>query len=444
MEKGRRSGALALMCVGGLWAAGCRGDLADELRDLLGQHDGQGTGGASCATGGVGTGGAATGGAAPGGASGGLGGSATGGMGGSATGGMGGQQPAAPQTRADFNHDGFNDFLLAGRALLGGPNGYSMSWTIPGPTQGTTAIYLVAGDLNGDGFTDVVRLDESTSQTPMGLWTPTPIFGGASGFTAGMPNTDATNTLAGSMYSYGPAGDVNGDGFADVVVKTRSGAVTLLGGPQGITVGTPPATQTSQAYDAMDGDINGDGYSDAVSNSNGEQAIEQSFGSATGFGATPTSVPAQPQIGSLVMLDANSDRFSDVAFATADGLQIFAGSPSGLMPATILALPGSARAVGSGRFNGDGNVDVIVSVASGLEVHDGTSTGPASAGVSLAAPPQWRAGTFLGSFGDVNGDGFDDFTVGVIDSNTDGYNPVSAVLHLGGPNGLDPTGTPAM
>jgi len=436
MEKGRRWGALALVCAGGLWAAGCRGDLADELRDLLGQHDGQGTGGASCATGGVGAGGAATGGAATGGGS--------GGTGGSATGGMGGFQFPAPQTRADFNHDGFNDFLLAGRALLGGPNGYSMNWAVPAASQGTTTIYLVAGDLNGDGFTDVVRLDESTSQTPMGLWTPTPIFGGASGFTAGTPNTDATNSLAGSMYSYGPAGDVNGDGYADVVVKTRSGAVTLLGGPQGITVGAPPATQTSQAYDAMDGDINGDGYSDAVSNSNGEQAIEQSFGSATGFGATPTSVPAEPQIGSLVMLDANSDRFSDVAFTTTGGLQFFAGSSNGLVPSTLLALPGSARAVGSARFNSDGYVDVIISVATGLEVHYGTSSGPASAGVSLAAPPQWRAGTFLGSFGDVNGDGFDDFTVGVIDANTDGYNPVSAVLHLGSRDGLDVTGTPAM
>ncbi|HXU61178.1 MAG TPA: VCBS repeat-containing protein [Polyangia bacterium] len=366
-------------------------------------------------------------------------------MGGSATGGMGGQQAAAPQTRADFNHDGFNDFLLGGRALLGAPNGYSMTWALPAPGPGTTAaIYLVAGDLNRDGFTDVVRLDESTSQTPMGLWTPTPIFGGASGFTAGTANTDATNTLAGSMYSYGPAGDVNGDGYADVVVKTRSGAVTLLGGPQGITVGTPPATQTSQAYDAMDGDINGDGYSDAVSNSNGEQAIEQSFGSPTGFGAAPTSVPAQPQLGSLVMLDANSDRFSDVAFTTSDGLQFFTGSSSGLLPAALLSLPGSARAVGSARFNSDSNADVIVTVANALEVHDGTSGGPATAGVPLATPSQWRAGTFLGSFGDVNGDGFDDFTVGVIDSSTDGYNPVSAVLHLGGPNGLDPTGTPAM
>jgi hypothetical protein len=193
----------------------------------------------------------------------------------------------------------------------------------------------------------------------------------------------------------------------------------------------------------MDGDLNGDGYGDAVSNSNGEQAIEQSFGSATGFGA-PTSVPAQPQIGSLAMLDANSDRFSDVAFATAAGLQIFAGSSSGLVPAAMVTIPGSSRAVGSARFNADGYADVIVVAASGLEVHDGAAGGPSTGGVSLATPAQWQAGTFLGSFGDVNGDGIDDFTVGVIDASADGYNPVSAVLHLGSRDGLDPTGTPAM
>jgi FG-GAP-like repeat len=437
MQHGWRRGALGLVCAGALWGAGCRGDLSDELRDLLGQGEGRGgSPGVSCGTGGQA--------GQPGSPDAGQPGSPDAGQPGSPD---AGQPPTlALQTRADFNRDGYTDFVLDGRVLLGGPNGYAASWAIPAAPDGASgSIDFVAGDLNGDGFTDLIRLDVSVAQTPMGVWTATPIFGGASGFTAGSPNTEQPDLLSGSMYSYSPAGDVNGDGFADVVVKARSGAATFLGGPAGITLAGAPATATSQAFLAADGDLNGDGYSDAVSNANGESAIEQSFGSPMGFVRPATLVAAQPLIKTLVMLQANGDRFADVAFTTADGLQIFAGSPMGLSPVSILTIPGSVIAIGAADFNGDRHVDLIVANGSTLEVHTGAAGGvPSATGTALATPAQWKAAGFLGSFGDVNGDGYDDFTVGVMAADGSGYNPASAVLHLGGPTGLDPTGTAAM
>ena len=124
----------------------------------------------------------------------------------------------------------------------------------------TGGVRVAAGDVNGDGIADVIT-------------------GPGAG---GGPNVkifDGTNgTLLQSFFAYAPgftggvyvaAGDVNGDGFADIVTGPGSG-----GGPQvkafhGVTLET---LKSFFAYDrtfqggvrVAAGDVNGDGLADIV------------------------------------------------------------------------------------------------------------------------------------------------------------------------------------
>src|SRR5262249_10638950 len=113
-------------------------------------------------------------------------------------------------------------------------------------------------------------------------------LGSASGVPSGTPsNARATLTgnQAGSFFgqSVAPAGDVNGDGYGDVIVgayaydagETNEGvAFVYLGGPTGLPSGAPQVASAQLESNlagatlgysvASAGDVNGDGYTDLI------------------------------------------------------------------------------------------------------------------------------------------------------------------------------------
>jgi len=204
------------------------------------------------------------------------------------------------------------------------------------------------------------------------------------------------------------AGDVNGDGYADVLL----GAPTLWdchcpgraylfhGSPAGLA-GSPDWTAASDQAEAWfgnsvgsAGDVNADGYSDvfvAEYAYNGSQGrVFVWHGSATGLGDSGT--PANFDWSATS--DGESERFG-------------------------------WRAAGAGDVNGDGYSDLLVGATehSSGQYHEGRVCLFQGSASGLAAAPYWAAesdqanaqfGYGLSGGGDWNGDGYSDFAAGAL------------------------------
>jgi hypothetical protein len=204
----------------------------------------------------------------------------------------------------DVNADGFDDVLVGGNdtyLFIGSPGGVvgrdptEARSRIRGDAQTSLLNVSGAGDVNGDGFDDVLigapgRESEPFTQDQHGA--AYVFLGGAAGI-VGSQVADAHAAFFGSIlaewlgYSVDTAGDVDRDGFADIVVAARvypgslanEGVAYLFrGSAQGITAQSLldadvriEARQSGAVVNgttafsvAGAGDVNGDGFSDVI------------------------------------------------------------------------------------------------------------------------------------------------------------------------------------
>jgi hypothetical protein len=308
------------------------------------------------------------------------------------------------------------------------------------------------------------------------------------GFASGSFGLDPEEFGAGYGAAVAPAGDVNGDGFDDLIVgaprldtdgSLDNGAVfvyhgaadgagaapawTVSGGTTGDRFGTSVAGA---------GDVNGDGFADVVvgapnADSLGidEGAAYLFLGSATGLEAEPVWVihggQARANLGKAVAGagDVDGDGYGDVLIGAPgfDGQAadegrafLFAGGPAGLEQAPAwtaaggLFSSGFGEAVaGAGDVNGDGFGDVVIGSplfdAGGffdegrayLFLGGAAGLDNAAAWSAESLRLQARFGAAVAGAGDVNADGFDDVIVGA-----PGYDGGRAYLYIGSPSGL--------
>lgn len=131
---------------------------------------------------------------------------------------------------------------------------------------------LAAGDLDGDGYTDIVVGAQSNTASPSLYQQGAVYVYFGPDFTRSLAlHASSTNTLLGGAVA---SGDINGDGKADLLISASSKVLAYYGGPSfasgastPVSVNSPDVTFTSTASGfgkaiAVLGDVNGDGIAE--------------------------------------------------------------------------------------------------------------------------------------------------------------------------------------
>lgn len=405
----------------------------------------------------------------------------------------------------DVNADGYDDLLVRQNSDGSGVAGvllYMGSGSGPGAfyAWSTTATeglvnypshsMAPAGDTDGDGYSDFLVGDADYLSAGNRIGRVRLFRGGASG-----PAAMASWTVFGSQANagwgraVGSAGDLNGDGFADLWFsapgedwgQSNEGAVHVyFGSRSGPVLASPARLEGNQAgcsfggSAAAAGDADNDGYGDLLvgaenfdQGQTNEGAVFYFRGGGTVFASLSSwgdaSNVAFAALGSSVAVgDWNGDGHSDVAAAApglarpgggSGGVFIYYGSDSGLPSAPDLTLyePGAsngfALALGNaGDTNGDGCEDLLVGSPVWNNVGQvylfrgsivGLNASPASSlpGTRVGE----RYGQVVAGAGDVNGDGYCDILIGQPDYSLTSTDRGAAYLHLGGSAGVAAT-----
>ncbi len=338
-----------------------------------------------------------------------------------------------------------------------------------------------AGDVNGDGFDDIIVGSPFNSQPGTYAGRAFLYYGGLvmSSTPALIFNGEASGDMFGGAVS--GAGDVNGDGYADIIIgspyNSNKGKIYLYYGGPGLNNSYDAAVSGGTAGDwfgvsaACAGDVNGDGLSDFIVGANGNDAAANNAGAAyLFFGRTSlnysssltfTGTGAGDAFGSVVSSagDVNGDGYSDVLVSAflndAGGVDAgrvycyFGGaSMNNVVDVTFTGQAGSdefGRGINSaGDVNGDGYSDIIIGApnndggatnAGRVYIYYGGSSVDNTADKTITSIyANTNFGYSVAGIGDVNGDAFDDVIVGIPQSNRTATNYGAADVYFGGIN----------
>lgn len=324
-----------------------------------------------------------------------------------------------------------------------------------------------AGDVNGDGYDDIIIGAHYYSNGEYHEGLVQLYYGNAGGIEADPawqfePNV-ANATLG---ISVSKAGDVNGDGYGDVIIgaHTYSGDISnegkvfvFHGSSTGLSLEpdwTAEGNQMSSDFGGSvsdAGDVNGDGYDDVVIGAiffdNGQTDEGRAYiyyGSPVGLSSDPSILEidiTNATFGSHVSGagDVNGDGYADVIIGcrkytdgeNAEGAAfLYEGSSTGLNETYIWMFESGfpnaklgQSVSGAGDVNGDGYADVVVSGHnySNPESDEGKVWVFYGSTSGLSVSPSWSYesnqvnalfGNQVSDAGDVNADGYDDIIVG--------------------------------
>jgi len=259
-----------------------------------------------------------------------------------------------------------------------------------------------AGDVNGDGYSDVIIGAYNFNNNGRAY----AYYGSASGLSVTSNwNSNVSQFVAQFGYSVSTAGDINGDGYSDIVIgapaydngQTNEGrAFVYNGSSTGLSLTQSWTAESNQANSGFGtsvstaGDVNGDGYSDVIAGANAYSNGETNEGKAYVYHGSVSGLS----------VSANWTKESNQADS-----RFGAGVSS------------------AGDVNGDGYSDILVGAHfyNNGESDEGSvfEYNGSSAGLSLTS--NWSSesnqsnaqfGAGVSSAGDVNGDGYSDVIIG--------------------------------
>jgi hypothetical protein len=377
----------------------------------------------------------------------------------------------------DLNKDGIKDIVLAdsnGATIFLGNRTGAFSGRRYGLDSGIPEASMAIMDVNLDGNPDIVHQAGNFDQTPHRI---TILLGLGNGrFTS----TDPLNTpMRGGTWM--AAGDVNGDGFKDLVTTDTAGQVYLFehNAVNGFKPGQAVASgmrvaeigdfdhdakaepiylrinsttttifarlpggdgfeqipSRDSAYNPQVADLNGDRRDDLLIARAGELVVYQQ----TDYGLSEERAYAVPNIRDLSVGDLDGDGCKDVvALSAIQGVMVFLGQGCAKAAASDVdangksdllwrddarqnfaiwtmdgatrvtgighAVPSEWRVIATGDFNGDGKLDLVWTDGTSMQLWEGRGDGYFNGVQMRSYPTGWR----VVASGDVNGDGTTD------------------------------------
>ncbi len=373
------------------------------------------------------------------------------------------------------NNDAGETYIIYGKRFgyspslelssLNGNNGFVINGVAAADRSGGRAF----GDINGDGFLDIVlsasRADPNGNDDAGSGYV---VYGTASGFGASfdLAGLDGVNGFtingidSGDNLSASIAGDINGDGFEDLFLTANRADVgglnsagesyilfgkaegfgatvelTSLNGANGFKINGVSNNGRSGFSGATGGDINGDGYDDIIigaHNVGGSGTSYVIFGKDSGFSASMDFNSLDGNNGFAIRGIDNGDQSSrSIAIAgdiNGDGFDDILVSaryaePHGFRTGESYIIFGKAGGFSStfelSDLNGAANLNGALGIViNGINAED-------------------TAGDVISSAGDVNGDGFADILIGGIRANPNGNDSGQSYIVFGGPLLID-------
>ena len=255
------------------------------------------------------------------------------------------------------------------------------------------------GDFNGDGKLDLAVANNPVSS--IGAIGTIAIYlnQGSGSFAAPLATTLQNSNLCGTVL----AGDVNGDGKTDLVVSTQFAnqvILVLLGNGDGTFTQLPEIPGSFGFLSGEIADFNNDGHPDLFLGGNGKPYLYLGNGDGT---FVPQTIPDGSFPGSyqsVLIGDFNGDKkldaiavdYSDPPFS-AGTLNLFVGNGSGGLANPVFLQPPSISnplTAGAADFNHDGKLDLTIGSNGAYIVFgngDGTFQMDASQVIPLAVPP---------------------------------------------------------
>lgn len=260
---------------------------------------------------------------------------------------------------------------------------------------------LAIADLDADGSADIVSGNKFSMSVSTFMGTPAGAFGPPSS----VPLAQLVHAVA--------AGDVDLDGDVDVVAccATTPAPATyhlkvLLGdGAGGLSLlTTVPLPSQAIALDL--GDVDGDGFLDVLTNTccSPIAGVHVLLGDGAGGFSPAATYTTSGEVRSVLAEDVDGDGDQDVVATLITGVGLLLGDGTGAFaPVQVLPPSVSSRHAAAADIDGDGILDLLAanSTTDAIAFYRGLGAGAFSEGVRyhVGDDPRWVAA------GDLNGDG---------------------------------------